>query len=276
LILAGAFPAPWGWGSRPLSGRRDTKKRREILLDHTFIHIPGIGPKNERKLWARGIRTWADFLNHQKPIFSLARDALIRKELEKSLDHREDILFFLDRLPPDEHWRIFESFEDSAVYLDIETSGGYQGTDEITIIGLYDGHKVQTFINGKNLVDFEEAIATCKLVITFNGSCFDLPYIRRWFRHIDFPRAHLDLRFILRKIGLAGGLKAIEKKMGLIRDSEVEGLNGFDAVLLWKDYQWGDTSALERLIRYNTMDIIHLKPLMEFSVLEMKKRLFSF
>jgi uncharacterized protein len=246
------------------------------LLDHTFIHIPGIGPKIERKLWARGVRTWTDFLNHGKTIFSRDRDALIRKEIENSMVHQGDLLFFVDRLPQAEHWRIFEPFQEEAVYLDIETSGGYQGLDEITVIGLYDGHNVRTFVNGINLEAFEEAISSCKLVITFNGSCFDLPYIRRWFRHIDLPKAHIDLRFVLRKIGLRGGLKAIEKKVGLFRDSEVEGLNGFDAVLLWKDYQWGDTSALERLILYNTMDIVHLKPLMEIGVREMKKKLFSF
>lgn len=52
-------------------------------------------------------------------------------------------------------------------------------------------------------------------------------------------------------------------------------MNGFDAVQLWKDYQWGDQSALERLILYNTMDIVHLKPLMDLSAREMKKGLMS-
>ena len=246
------------------------------MLQHTFIHIPGIGPQNERKLWARGIRTWTDFLNQEEMIFSRARDAQIKQALEHSLVQQEDIWFFVDRLPRKEHWRIFESFQKEAVYLDIETSGGYQGLDEITVIGLFDGQKVQTFINGINLEAFAEAISSYKLVITFNGSCFDLPYIQRWFRHIELPRAHIDLRFFLKKIGLSGGLKAIEKKLGLFRDSEVEGLNGLDAVLLWKDYQWGDTSALERLILYNTMDIVHLKPLMEFGARELRQRLVSF
>jgi hypothetical protein len=245
------------------------------LLEHTFIHIPGIGPKTEQYLWKQGILTWTDFLDHKKPIFSPKRDALINRELEISLDHRHDLLYFVNRLLPSDLWRIFEPFRDQAVYLDIETSGGYQGLDEITVIGLFDGRKVQTFVNGKNLDDFEEAINTYQLVITFNGSCFDLPYLRRWFKNISLPPAHIDLRFLLKKLGLRGGLKAIERQMGLIRDKEVEGLNGLDAVLLWKAYQWGDQTALERLILYNTMDIVQLKPLMELSVREMKKRLLS-
>jgi uncharacterized protein YprB with RNaseH-like and TPR domain len=50
-------------------------------------------------------------------------------------------------------------------------------------------------------------------------------------------------------------------------------MNGYDAVILWKAYQRGDQSALERLIQYNTADIVHLKPLMERGYDEMKKRL---
>jgi uncharacterized protein len=246
------------------------------LIDHTFLHIPGIGLKNERYLWSLGIRTWTEFLNYEKTIFSRNRDALIRKELEISQHHRQDLSFFVDRLPSSELWRVFEPFQDEAVYLDIETSGNYQDTDEITIIGLFNGREVQTFVNGKNLAEFEEVISAYKLVVTFNGSSFDLPYIRRWFRHIDLPRAHIDLRFLLKKIGLQGGLKAIERQVGLVRDSDVAGLNGLDAVLLWKNYQWGDQSALDRLILYNTMDIVHLKPLMEFGARELKNRLFLF
>jgi len=245
------------------------------LLEHTFIHIPGIGPKTERLLWKRGILTWEDFLAHKNPILSPDRDAVIRRELEISLENRKELLFFANRLSPSDLWRVFEYFKKQAVFLDIETSGGYQGLDEITLIGLYDGRTVQTFVNGRNLDDFEQAIASYPLVITFNGSCFDLPYLRRWFRHISLPPAHIDLRFLLKKLGLRGGLKAIEKQVGLSRDPSVEGMNGFDAVLLWQAYQWGDQTALERLILYNTMDILQLKPLMELSVREMKKRLLS-
>jgi len=39
-------------------------------------------------------------------------------------------------------------FKDGAVYLDIETSGLYQGVDDITVIGIYDGKTVKTFVQG--------------------------------------------------------------------------------------------------------------------------------
>ena len=45
--------------------------------------------------------------------------------------------------------------------------------------------------------------------------------------------------------------------------------------MLWKAYQWGDPEALDRLIQYNTADIVNLKPLMEMGYREMKARLLS-
>ena len=199
----------------------------------------------------------------------------MRQNLEDSLENRDNIFFFSNRLSSAYLWRLFDSFKDGAGYLDIETSAGYHGVDEITVIGLYDGHTVQTFVNGVNLNEFEIAIASYRLVITFNGGLFDLPVIRRHFPHIELPPAHIDLRFFLRKLGYRGGLKAIEKTFSLSRAPEIDGMNGYDAVKLWRAYQWGDQSALERLIQYNTADIVHLKPLMERGYEEMKRRLLS-
>lgn len=245
------------------------------MLEHTFIHIPGIGPKTERHLWRHGILTWSNFLSSQETPLPPARDALIRENLRASLENRGSIQFFAERLSPADLWRVFEHFKHRAVYLDIETSGLYQGVDEITVIGLYDGRMVKTFVRGINLDEFESEITSFELVITFNGSQFDLPFIRRQFPTISLPPAHIDLRFFLRRLGYRGGLKAIERSFGLCRASEIEGMDGYEAVLLWKAYQWGDEGALDRLILYNTADIVHLKPLMERGYQEMKAQLLS-
>jgi uncharacterized protein YprB with RNaseH-like and TPR domain len=34
---------------------------------------------------------------------------------------------------------VFSAFQQKALYLDIETTGNYQGYDEITLIGIYEG-----------------------------------------------------------------------------------------------------------------------------------------
>ena len=112
--------------------------------------------------------------------------------------------------------------------------------------------------------------------VTFNGTTFDLPIVRRWFPNISLPPAHIDLRFLLKKLGYVGGLKKIEKSLGLMRDPEIDGMKGYDAVLLWKAYQWGDQEALRRLIKYNTADIVNLRPLMELGYRELKSQLLPF
>ncbi|OQY42439.1 MAG: hypothetical protein B6240_13950 [Desulfobacteraceae bacterium 4572_87] len=185
------------------------------MLEKTFIHIPGIGPVTERKIWTRGINSWRDFLNHPEPVFSPVKDRSIHQHLEDSLVNRRNIGFFDDRLPAGEKWRLFDDFKDRVVYLDIETSGYDPWTSNITVIGIYDGHGVQTFINGKNLDAFELAIAEYDLVVTFNGACFDLPFIKRAFPGITLPKGHIDLRFVLKKLGYEGGLKKIEKLDGI-------------------------------------------------------------
>lgn len=242
------------------------------MLEHTFIHISGIGPKTERRLWEQGVLTWREYLDCKQVPFSPARDAFVRRNLQESLENLDDILYFLDRLPSGDLWRLFNSFRERAVYLDIETSFGYNDANEITVIGLYDGEDVHTFVSGLNLNEFETAIASYEMVVTFNGSLFDLPVIRHTFPHIALPPVHIDLRFLMRRLGYRGGLKAIERRFSLSRASEIEGLTGYDAVRLWKAYEYGDRNALNLLIQYNTADIVHLKPLMEMGYREMKRR----
>jgi uncharacterized protein YprB with RNaseH-like and TPR domain len=246
------------------------------MLENTFIHIQGIGLKTEQVIWRKGIHTWADFLSSKDIVISPRRDPLVRIQLEESIKNRSNISFFTDRLSARDHWRTFNGFMDRTVYLDIETSGMYPGADEITIIGLYDGYKVHTFVNGRNMSEFEQAIASYDIVITFNGGSFDLPFIRQSFPNISLPPAHIDLRFFLRRLGYRGGLKYIEKRFGISRDPEIDGMDGYDAVRLWHAYQWGDETALDLLIRYNTADIVNLKYLMEKGYDMMKKRFIHF
>ncbi len=249
------------------------------MLEQTFIHVPGIGDKTESAIWDKGIHTWTQFLNHPEPVLSGARDVRVRQHLRDSLDHRCDINYFSARLPSREMWRLFSAFRRRAVYLDIETCPLSPDEHEITVIGLYDGVEVETFVNGRNLDDFEIAMARYDLVITFNGTSFDLPFIHRTFPSISLPPAHIDLRFVLRKLGYRGGLKKIEQDTGINRDSPILGMSGYDAVLLWRAYQLRDEAALATLIQYNTADIVNLEPLMERAEREMKQKLlpqFSF
>lgn len=246
------------------------------MLNHTFIHIQGIGEKTERQLWCNGIRTWDDYLGCLHPVLSQGKDGFIREELRNSIAHRNEIGFFAERLPSCETWRLYDAFRERTAYLDIETSGGYLGTDEITVIGLYDGRSMRSFVSGIDLEEFECAVADFELVVTFNGTCFDLPFIRRTFPNISLPKGHIDLRYPLKRLGYHGGLKRIEKETGIERRSGIEGLNGYDAVRLWRDYQWGDDGALEVLLEYNRADVVNMELLMERVSREMKEKVLPF
>lgn len=246
----------------------------ESLLTRTFLHLPGVGPKKERKLWKRGIRAWTDFLEFEGPLLGPSKDPEARGILEQCIAHRDDPAFFSGFLKGGHMWRVFPAFSHSAVYLDIETFPG-PGYDEITVIGLYDGAGVQTFVSGENLDRFEVAVAAFDVVVTFNGSLFDLPIIRGHFPHIHLPPIHVDLRWVLRQLGLTGGLKAIEKKLSIARPGPLDGLSGLDAVRLWHQHLHGDPKALETLIAYNSEDIVNLKPLMEYAVEKLSEKLFE-
>jgi uncharacterized protein len=246
------------------------------VIENTFIHLQGIGQKTERELWRQGIYTWQNFLSLNGTVISCKKDPLVRLQLEDSINNFGNIKYFADRLPASDSWRMFDDFKAKAAYLDIETSGDYSNKDLITVIGLYDGTKVHTFVNGQNLQDFEMAVESFDLLITFNGSCFDLPVIKRCFPNISLPAGHIDLRFLLSQLGYKGGLKKIERELGIGRDVSIEGLSGLEAIKLWEAYTWGNQEALDLLIRYNTADIINLKPIMEDGYKMMKKSIMSF
>lgn len=157
-------------------------------------------------------------------------------------------------------WRAFEAFRHSCVYLDIESDGGMRG-DAITTIGLYDGKTYQCLVKGEDLENFRDIISNYSMIVTFFGAGFDIPMLQRRFPTVPFDHIHLDLCPTLRQLGYKGGLKKLEKEFGISRPEETEGLNGMDAVRLWRSYLRGDDKALEVLIAYNREDVVNLERL---------------
>jgi uncharacterized protein len=236
------------------------------MLEHTFIHLPGVGLATEWRWWKQGILTWEDLLQNLPAVIrGLKWREDCRRILEASREQRTNPAFFAPLLKTSELWRLYGTFAGHCAFLDIETSGGAQGWHEITVIGLYDGGRFRAFVDGQDLEEFEDAAQSFQLVVTFNGSRFDLPCIHQHFRHFHAPWVHLDLRSILLHLGFRGGLKTIEERLGITRPDEVRGLNGFDAVHLWRQYLEGNTAALERLIRYNREDVVNLRTLMDYA-----------
>jgi len=234
------------------------------MLKHTFQHIRGIGEKTEKRIWANGITSWEEFLDSPRPAaLSQWQHELACVELEHSLRalERRNAHYFTEKLSTQLHWRLYPEFGQRIAYLDIETTGVTCGMSTITVIGLYDGEQPQVYVRGQNLSRFAEDIEEFTLLVTYNGKLFDLPFIRR---ELGLPlrQAHIDLRYPLAALGYKGGLKRIERSLGLEREGPVALLDGWCAVLLWQYHQQGEAGALETLLRYNLEDVIHLPTLL--------------
>lgn len=249
------------------------------MLNNTYIHIQGVGKSLEKKIWAQGINTWEEFLEMEDRIsIPSARKARICEEIKKSSEHlaSKDFHYFSQCLPSAEHWRAYPLFSDSIAFVDIETTGLSQRRDRITIIGIYDGRESKTYIKDINLDDVAEEFSKYQLLVSFNGARFDLPFIKSEFPKIEFKQLHIDLMYPLRRIGYNGGLKNIEKLLGISRSEDTENMTGFDAVRLWKQYERGDTDALEKLVKYNREDIVNLKTIIELTYPKMVEKALKF
>jgi hypothetical protein len=233
------------------------------MLKNTFIHIQGIGTITEQKLWESGLRDWDTFSDDISIPLSGKRKYLLNQGIEESKRHlyQDNPVYFSKCLPANQSWRFFPEFRESTVYLDIETTGLDRYFNDITTIALYNGHEIKTYVQGQNLDDFIEDIQKYKVIVSYNGKSFDIPFIENYF-NIRLDHAHIDLRYILHSLEFKGGLKGCERQLGMDRGN-LKDIDGFFAVLLWEEYQQtGDQKTLDTLLAYNIQDTINLENLM--------------
>jgi hypothetical protein len=238
------------------------------MIRNSFSIFQGIGEKLERRLWENGIRCWDDFLAADEIVFlGLERKRFYDECVHRAAAHLDlgDERFFAKALRGKEHWRLFPDFRQYAVALDIESNGytpaagGYP-----TVVGLYDGTEYTSLVKGRDLTreSLENALSRYKYLITFFGSGFDIPFLNQTLG-VRFAMPHFDLSFAGKRAGLKGGLKKLEDRFGIPREESVQGLNGYDAVKLWKTAKKGDAAALDLLISYNRCDTVNLFALAE-------------
>lgn len=228
------------------------------MLAQTFCHIPGVGERTEQRLWAEGITSWESAL--AQPPHRVRSDWAVALDESRDRLAGRDVAYFAERVPARQQWRLYRDFQDCCAFLDIETTGLVWGSP-ITTIVLYDGRNLRTYVQGRNLDDFLRDVHEYRLLVTYNGKTFDLPFIERYFG-VRLPHAHIDLRYPLRSLGLKGGLKGCERQLGIDRPG-LDNVDGFVAVLLWEEYRrTGDEKALETLLAYNIQDTVNLQTLM--------------
>ena len=235
------------------------------MLTNTFLHIPYVSEATEKKIWRNKITNWDDFLCNNCDV---KNKEIIENYIHLSKDHYENknYEFFSSKLLSKHHWRAYEDFKDNCCFLDIETTGLSKNYDDITTIGMFNNKESKVFVKDIDMHKFPDEIKKYSMIITFNGASFDLPFIKSKFPDLSFNQFHADLRYVLKNLGYAGGLKKIEKILGINRESDLSHLTGRDAVKLWYKYKrHNDKAALDKLIRYNIEDIENLKILMDMS-----------
>lgn len=235
------------------------------MIRNSYVFLPGISEKTEKNIWKLGIRSWDDFMA-RKEIKGISKHRKLfcdRKltEARKNL-YELNSPYFKDKLDSKDMWRLYGFFKEEAVFLDIEASG-IESDAYITIVGLFDGINTKVMVRNMNLdLDkLREELKKYKIIITFNGSRFDLPFLSKRCHDLFPDIPHIDLRTMCSKAGIKGGLKDIEKELGIKRQNKIiERMYGGDPFLLWRMFLGsGDDYYLRILVEYNEEDCINMK-----------------
>jgi uncharacterized protein YprB with RNaseH-like and TPR domain/predicted nuclease with RNAse H fold len=167
----------------------------------------------------------------------------------------EDYSFFLERLAPGFHWRLLPDILKNALYLDIESTGLSRHHHYVTVIGALYQSRFCQWVWSEPLDELNEILQDASAIITFNGSRFDLPFLKDQLPLLTTDKPHLDLLYSARSAGLIGGQKEVEQSLCLKRPDDVSGLDGSDAVAAWCAALYGDDAAFSRLLKYNRLDV---------------------
>lgn len=229
------------------------------MIRECFNHVYGIGPVTESKLRFHGFMTWRDCIENEKDIpFNGARRRRFIDSLKRSQEvyDEADVRELVRLLPIKEHWRILAEYFERAAFFDIETTGLSWYNSHISVIGALFETDVFTYLYKRNLDDFLLFMEDVDLLVTFNGNCFDIPFVERAFNIPGVDTAHIDLRWIAYYRGFRGGLKGIEKSLGVKRPEEIGDVDGYEAVDLYYQWQSGNSSAGDRLVQYCCCDVV--------------------
>jgi len=241
-----------------------------VHVENCFVGAQGIGETLERRLWRQGITRWDAFTPACEGIGDTRAERIesFIDEGRRALD-REEVRYFDRTFPDGARWRLYETFHDQTCFFDIETTGLDRYRDVVTTVTLHQDGNTRTLVRGDDLTDetLAAAFEDAGLLVTFNGASFDVPFLEASF-DIDLDHPHLDLMPTCRKLGLSGGLSAVERDLGIERG--LPDVDGREAVRLWHEHERGVDGALERLIAYNREDAVNMETVLEEVVDELE------
>jgi tRNA(Arg) A34 adenosine deaminase TadA len=154
------------------------------------------------------------------------------------------------------HFTRYARFVATACYLDIETTGLSPQHSVPSVVGLLVGDQFFQW-HGEDITDINllDALPGDATIHTYNGHRFDLPFLEYHLKIKFRSRFNtVDLMFDCWRHGLRGGLKKVQRTLGIGRQDEEA--NGYMAVVLWQRWlREGDQDALTRLLAYNREDV---------------------
>jgi hypothetical protein len=228
-------------------------------ISEALRHCYGIGPIRLAELHESGIRCWNDVIEQVERVPTRVRETVVA-ESHRCLAALEanQINYFLGRFIPQDRWRVLDHYRERASFFDIETTG-LEYDSQITVICCYHRFQLHTFVENENLDDFLDLIDDVELLVSFNGSTFDVPRVLDGFHIPKLPCPHLDLRWPCYHRGFLGSLKSIAEQLSITRPHDLQDADGALAVRLWEEWVANqDEFARDRLVRYCASDVLLL------------------
>jgi uncharacterized protein len=165
-------------------------------------------------------------------------------------------------------WRNVQLKEQIDAYFDIETTGLSISDSYITVAGIYlcNGRHSELIqlvgdeVTGDNLMRSLQGVGS---IYTYNGGRFDFPFVLAHLGvNLEEEFCHHDLMYDCWAVNLYGGLKSVERQLGIPR--QLQDVGGLGAIRLWDRYHcFGEKEALSLLLQYNGEDVINLRYLRE-------------
>lgn len=173
---------------------------------------------------------------------------------------------------------------ESFCFVDAETTGLARGTGTYAFLiglGRYHGETfqlLQFFMRDPAeepalLSALQEALASCRVLVTFNGKTFDLPILNaRWVTNgLPFSladRIHLDLLSLARRLWRSSlpsrALHCLEEQI-LRQPRAKEDVPGWLIPQLYFDYlRDGDARPMLQVLEHNTIDILSMAALLSY------------
>lgn len=210
----------------------------------------------------------------QLQLFGAEQDDIVWKiEQYRNLLESRDYCKLAAVVEPADGYRVALQYPKDTIFLDIETTGLSRYYDQITLIGWLRDKQYGVYVRGGDLEPLLQTLATAAVVVTYNGTLFDLPFVKKELPQAQLPPFHVDLRFLAKREGLAGGQKSIEQEIGVSRAGEVSEVDGELAPVLWARYRRGDLVAIRKLLRYNHADVHGLTAIFDETVRRILRRL---